>query len=563
MKILGIAYLSDASACILDNGQLIAAVSEERINRKKLWHGVPELSVSEVLNISGLKLDEIDLIATHGKASHLPEEGAFERAIERIERSQLTNDAKEDQIAGIRKRFQHEKTVYAERTPAYLKEIESFGKPVLAFGHHEAHAASAYYASAWKDCYIMTADGWGEDGSSTLYRGQDGLLKRLRRSSTIDSMGYFYGSITKALGFTPHRHEGKILGLAAYSSSPQSLDMISNMIRFDETEQRVIGGYDHGFYLPSFNNPKLESFAKEFSRQDVAAAAQMTLEKVVDAFISSIPDDQFKIALAGGIFANVKLNQRIREHQKVEDVFVFPNMGDGGLSVGAAYLAHLQKTDQAPMRFQTALLGSKITNEQVKDKLENNYPQLQYEYAENIEDRIAQLLAEKNVVAVANGKMEYGPRALGNRSILFHCADASVNEWLNTKLHRSEFMPFAPATLAEDAKSCYVGIDEHSQPKDYMTMTYDCTESMKQESPAAVHIDGTARPQIIDEVNYPFFYKILKSYKARTGMRSLINTSFNMHEEPIVRTADDALRAFIDGGLPYLAIGNYLVTAAK
>jgi carbamoyltransferase len=176
-----------------------------------------------------------------------------------------------------------------------------------------------------------------------------------------------------------------------------------------------------------------------------------------------------------------------------------------------------------------------------------------------IEPQIARLIADGKVVARFNGRMEYGPRALGNRSILYHAMDPAVNQWLNKRLGRTEFMPFAPATLMEHASDCYLDLAGCEHAAQFMTLTFDCTEKMKQTSPAAVHVDGTARPQLVTDRSNPSFYKILKEYHALTGIPSVINTSFNMHEEPIVCTPEDGVRAFLQGNLDYLAIGDFLV----
>jgi carbamoyltransferase len=177
----------------------------------------------------------------------------------------------------------------------------------------------------------------------------------------------------------------------------------------------------------------------------------------------------------------------------------------------------------------------------------------------NIADSVAKLLAEGHVVARFTGRMEYGPRALGHRSILYQTTDPSINDWLNAHLLRTEFMPFAPATLIEYADECYQGLDGARDSARFMTITFNCTEKMKAQSPGVVHVDGTARPQILDPHSAPDFYKILTAYYQRTGIPSLINTSFNMHGEPIVCSPDDALRSFNQGKLAYLAIGNWLV----
>jgi carbamoyltransferase len=184
---------------------------------------------------------------------------------------------------------------------------------------------------------------------------------------------------------------------------------------------------------------------------------------------------------------------------------------------------------------------------------------LPFEQYEHIEPKIAALIADGHVVARFNGRMEYGPRALGNRSILFHAKEPDVNQWLNQRLGRTEFMPFAPATLYDKRHECYRNVNGAEYAAQFMTITFDCTEKMKRECPAAVHVDGTARPQLVSAESNPSFHKILTEYYKLTGIPSLINTSFNMHEEPIVCTPADAIRAFLQGNLDYLAIGNFLV----
>ena len=233
-------------------------------------------------------------------------------------------------------------------------------------------------------------------------------------------------------------------------------------------------------------------------------------------------------------------------------------MGDGGLAVGAAQLCFTNQRNKLPCKVKSMLLGNEINDEELVKFLKKK--QIKFKFFKNINKKIASLLAQEQVVIRVFGKMEFGPRALGNRSILFGCEHKEVNKWLNKKLKRTEFMPFAPATLKEDAKKMYKKLSGGEIAANFMTMTFDCTKKMIKESPAAVHIDGTARPQLIDKKNYPDFYKILVEYKKLSNKSSLINTSFNMHEEPIVSSIEDALRAFEASKLPWLAINNYLVS---
>lgn len=483
MNILGIGFLSEASAAILKDGKLIAAISEERLNRIKQWNGMPHLAIAEVLKLAGLKLSDIDVIATHGLAPARPEKAPFDDKAEIIKRSALTRAQKSRQLKFLEERFSHETKVLSQRTPAYLKEIKALGRPVQIFPHHASHAASTFYATNWNESLVLTADGWGEDGSASLSWGSGSQIKRYAYSYTFDSLGYFYGSITKTLGFTPHRHEGKVLGLAAHCKHPKSYKEIRKMVDYDPKTKRFIGHMENGLYLPRFENPMLVEFAKGFSREDIAASAQKTLEEVVCACIADQGKKAANVTLAGGIFSNVHLNQRIRELPNVKQVYVFPNMGDGGLSVGAAFLAYVAKTGKRPEPISLLYLGPKPSDTEIESELKKSG--LPYTKEKNIAKKVGQLLAEGHIVARCEGRMEFGPRALGNRSILYHATDASVNQWLNERLHRSEFMPFAPVTLAEYAKDCYVGFKKDQIPAQHMTMTYTCTPKMQRQSPAA------------------------------------------------------------------------------
>jgi len=559
VNVLGVSFLSDASAAVVRDGVLVAAVAEERLNRVKLWNGIPHRAIASALALAGLTLDAIDVVATHGAAAPEPDPEPYRDKERRIIAAHLSEERRAEQLAHLHARLTHERHVFRERTPAYLAEVRALGRPLRVFGHHEAHAATAYYGSGWDDCFVLTADGWGEDGSSTLWRGGQGKLIALGRSHTFDSLGYFYGSITKALGFTPHRHEGKVLGLAAYCGAPTSYGPVRAMIDYEPRGRRFIGRMEHGLYVPRFENPALKALVAEHPREDVAAAAQRALEEVVCAFVADLGERPLRLAVAGGVFANVKLNQRVREVPGVEAVYVFPNMGDGGLAVGAAWLAHVSETGRPPAPLGTLFLGPPVLPAEIDAALAGTG--FAAARVPDVEQRTAALLAEGQVVAHVDGRMEFGPRALGNRSILCPAGDPRVNDWLNRRLRRSEFMPFAPATLADDAPACYEGLAGGRSAARYMAMTFACTPRMSAEAPAAIHVDGTARPQVLAVDDYPRFHRIVSAYRRRTGRASVINTSFNMHEEPIACTAADAVRAFRASGLRYLVLGDVLVTA--
>ena len=324
--------------------------------------------------------------------------------------------------------------------------------------------------------------------------------------------------------------------------------MIASRIEENDGEIRLNGTLNAFF-------PRLLTL--NFTKQDIAAAHQTAMEQSVARMVKHwIEKTGMKnVVLSGGVVANVKLNQRIFEVEGVENVFIHPGMGDGGLGTGAAMLLE-EKNGMAPYTLENVFLGPEYSEDEMRRELEK--ADLPFERFDGVEEKIADLAADDVVVARFNGRMEYGPRALGNRTVLYRAADPSVNSWLNQRLGRTEFMPFAPATMFEHRHENYQRIDGGEYTAQFMTITFDCTDKMITENPAAVHVDGTARPQLVTPTSNPSFHKILTAFRERTGVATLINTSFNMHEEPIVCSPYDAVRAFTMGKLGVLALGPYI-----
>jgi carbamoyltransferase len=567
MNILGINFLSEASAALVQDGKVVSAASEERFNRIKLFHGYPEKAIDYVLKSANLKMSDIDVIATTGKSKGKPDENAYNEKRKAITASNLPAKIKQHQLQKLKERQARETFVLGERTPANIKRLESLGPKVEPVGHHLAHVAAAYYSSGFNDCTIITCDGWGENASNILCKTKDGEIEEVSHSNTFDSLGYYYGSLTKFLGFRPHRHEGKILGLAAFGNPESAAPIMRKMVGFDKERQRFLGKMEEGIYVPFFENDNLSRAIKLgqktdaskgiFTKEDVSAGLQHVLEEVVLEYVNNLDLGNTNVAVAGGVFANVKLNQRILELPQVKNIFVYPNMGDGGLAVGSALLVHSRIAGLKPTKIEDVYLGPEFSEEEILKEIKKE--KQEFEKHSDIEGRVAELLAENKVVARFNGRMEWGPRALGNRSILYSSTDKTVNDWLNRRLSRTEWMPFAPVTMKENAGKCYLGYKEEHATANFMTITYNCTEEMKKTQPAVVHVDGTARPQIIEEKVNQSYYKIKENYYKLTGLPSMINTSFNMHEEPIVCTPFDAIRSFKVGHLDYLAIGNFLL----
>lgn len=564
MYILGISEIdNDAGIALLKDREVVCAISEERLSRKKRHQGFPHLSVAWALDFAGITLDDIDHIAI-AKADPKLDPELFGRPAKFYKKYGYLG--KEDKTPFLNKLaslflnrfrnapgFQKLATRMATEIRDWLEE-NGVADKAIRVPHHYSHATCAYWASGFDRALAVTMDGQGEGATAQVYLVDEGKFELLKEITVPHSLGAFYAGITKACGFQPAKHEGKITGLAAYGDPPQQL--------LEKVRQLAFYKGDGEFAAPGIygNYPRVVSWLQAYGRDNVCAAFQIVLEEVVEQFVGYWvrQTDVSDVVLAGGVCANVKLNQRIHEIKEVKRVFVFPHMADGGLGYGAAQHVYREKTgDMTREPITDVYWGPEFSNDAIEAALSE--ANLAYETPSDYESAVADLLEQNKVVALFQGRMEFGPRALGARTIMYPTVDARVNDWLNDRLERSEFMPFAPVTLAEEVGSCYVGVDGTELTNQFMTITYDCTDEMKARCPAVVHVDGTARPQVIRREVHPRYYDIVKRYHERTGIASVVNTSFNMHEEPIVCTPQDAIRAFLLGHLDYLAIGDFLV----
>lgn len=602
MKVLGISPLDkDSTVTLVEDGVVRYAAAEERFTRVKLQSGFPWRALEDALEATGTTPDEIDKVV-YPFLSHDEETRLFQRNLERerefldetvvnetgeeIRQAKARIPADRAQVPGLSSPDERmEKGLLKNLAYRVLasegvvsrnvakRESERWGRGASEYHlkwqqeldaaaaelnfagklkrveHHLSHAANAFFTSGYDEALVVTLDGYGSGLAGSISIGRGASLERVHDLEYPHSLGTFYESVTSALGFTPSRHEGKIVGLAAYGDP----EVLGDLLR------RRFVQKNGGFHIVETNNMYFaRMLAANFPKIDVAAAYQRVLEEVAAAYVSQYVRQTGlrHLVLSGGVIANVKLNQRLREIEGVEGIFIHPNMGDGGCGTGAALL-EFAGSEATRKSITDVYWGPEYTAAQITDALQR--VQLPFTEYRPIEPRIATLLAAGKVVARFDGRMEYGPRALGHRSILYHAKEPAVNQWLNQRLGRTEFMPFAPATLHEHRHACYQNIDGADHAAEFMTLTFDCTEAMKRDCPAAVHVDGTARPQLVTAAGSPGFHRILTEYHKLSGVPSLINTSFNMHEEPIVCTPDDAIRAFLQGNLDYLAIGNFLV----
>ncbi len=567
MKVLG---LSDSSVCggaaVMIDGKVIASINEERLDRQKLSTGFPAKAIKAVLDIAGVAINDIDRVHVADRHNYFKPKSSYwegwlvDHASKRKEwmatlssavSSVIGNsDAAQSVYYSMKRRLTRKR-----RDSLYTLLRGEYGLQSRPrhIDHHFCHATSAYYTAGFRDCTVITLDGGGDGLCSRVYEVRDGRFKLIHKLRSYHSIGNYYAYITKICGFTAHKHEGKITGLAAYGD-PIYKDMLSEMVAFDGRDIRNTG---NAYYWSAVK--KIERrLPADFRMEDLAASIQDLLEETVANYCRywiervGIGD----VALAGGVFANVRLNQEVHELSCVDNLFVHPGMGDEGLCFGAC-VTPTTMMDREVDPIQDVYLGPQFSENEIERAIKLRGAS--YNRLENIETKIAELLAQGYVVARFNGRMEYGPRALGNRSVLYQPNDRSANDWLNKHLHRTEFMPFAPAVAMENASRCFKNIVGAEHTARFMTITFDCTDEMKERCPGVTHVDGTARPQLVREVDNPSYYKIIREYERMTGIPAIVNTSFNVHDEPIVCTPEDALNGFIDGDLDYLAIGNFLV----
>jgi carbamoyltransferase len=574
--ILGLTDGITCGAALLHHGAVIAAVNEERLSRIKMAYGFPRLSIAEVMRIAGVSAGEIDLVTSATINNHFfdglrPFDGWLRRD-KGIIRNTVFGAAGRfgalvDSVPGV------ESLYYGLRRPVFAARRESirsilrqeFGieAPVEFVDHHLAHAASAYFTSGFEDALVVTMDGGGDGSSGHVYSVQDGAFEQIARTSAYNSLGNYYSYVTHLCGYKAQKHEGKITGLAA-QGAPRYKDLLATRITLRDGHIKNVGGQ---VFLGAVKDLD-RRLAEGWTHPDLAASIQQHSEEIATGYVSQFldPDRPRDVALAGGLFANVRINQEIFELPGVKRVFVHPGMTDGGLAVGAALASCIRNRQGPRASYRTGVigdvyLGPEYTDREIERELSRSG--IAYHKPDELERDVARLLAEGRVVARFDGRMEYGPRALGNRSILYHPGDPTVNDWLNALLQRTEFMPFAPATPMEQAGRFYRSIDGAEDTARFMTITFYCTDWMRESCRGVVHVDGTARPQLVVRDENRAYHRIIEEFGRLTGIPTIVNTSFNMHEEPIVCTPGDAIRAFLIGHLDYLAIGSYLAVASQ
>jgi carbamoyltransferase len=550
-RVLALHEDSNSCAALFVGGRLEFAAAEERFTRVRFHAGRPEHTLACIRERYGLDPNNVEAVVLANLFSFLP---SFPFQALPQEEHDMFRPAHKVYLIYQEALWRSKSLRAAVHAMNRAMLRRRFPRMVHLGDHHTAHAYSAYMTSGFEEATAITTDGFGDGSSGKVFRCTAGRCHELYGGSAVNSVGIFHAEIAQLLGIDA-RLGGKVTGMAAYGDPRRAYPLVERLI--------APATGNHGFLLPPVRARRRDrapySQLVNLPKQDVAAAVQKRLEDVFLPYVETAVAESgiHDVVLAGGVFGNVKLTQRILELPSVRRVFVHPAMNDHGIAVGAGLEYLARERGARPARLGNVFLGPDFSDDDCVRALEES--RLRYREEADIDSRVASLLADGKIVARFSGRMEYGPRALGNRSVLYRSDDASVNDWLNRMLRRKEYMPFAPVTLAEAAADCYGDLSRCKECVRFMTVAVPCTEYMRRTSPAAVHVDGTARPQVLWEEDNPSFYRILRLYREHTGIPSLINTSFNMHEEPIVCTPSDACRAFLSAGLSYMAMNRFLV----
>jgi carbamoyltransferase len=579
----------NASVCLLQDGEIMFALEEERVNHQKNYLGFPGDSIKFMMEYLGVKPNDFDKVVFCNITSPIITKAGFyqrydlafckELTVPTVKDNMITyarrmyRDYVPQQIRMIRineykRRVSQERE---ERNRVVDSKLLSLGfnqNQITRIEHHIAHAASAYYGLRMdpKEKYlVLTLDGGGDDICSTVHVCENGRMERIAETQSGNSLGNIYARVTHYMGFTPHEHEYKLMGLAAYSRKEDAIrvkNVFCSYLQLDPTNDIVFKSL-----IPegTFNiAPYLKRDLAKMRFDNIAGGLQLFTEELLVEWIkNSVKRTGIrKVLLAGGVFMNVKANKLISELDEIEYVNVFPSCGDESLVFGAAFHWYASLTgNHDKIKFDRYTLGPDASFD--LDEARSIYEdRCEFSHLKDCEYQIARMLSEGKIIARCSGPMEFGARALGNRSILADPKDPLIVPKINAMIKKRDFwMPFSPAIIKEDADK-YLKVPRTLHPDNvspYMMFLFD-TRSNYRDMIAAVHIaDKTARPQIVNEEMYPSLLKILSFFKELTGRSAILNTSFNLHGYPIVMGAKDAIEVFLNSSLDYLIIDDTLV----
>ena len=526
----------DVSAVLLKDGVVLAAVEEERLSRIKYSPGrLPYLSIHEVLKTADITIRDIDLVAFHGSTWGIDIE---------------------------------------EKLQAYFSNHFGHCPKIIRYHHHDCHAMSSYVMSGFETALSFTMDNSGDGISLQVSKITPDAIETIYRSTRPHSLGIFYSMITQYAGFTRDGDEYKLMGLSSYGNRHKYdfsflLNVSEGQLRINEKYIQPLLPNQPGSHRDEMLYSR--SFTKKMGRdrrvddsdaatdiyfKNIAASAQQHFEHCLMALVEYyvIQTGIRKVCLAGGAALNCVANQKIMNLSCVDAIFIQPASSDAGVSLGAAWLASAEHNIK-PVANRNTYLGRAYDNEDIRQMLENC--KVSYAFVEHPEIEAAKMIAEGQVIGWFQGAMEFGPRALGNRSILANPCNASSKDIVNQKIKfRESFRPFCPSVLEEDVELYFSGKSKQSP---YMTITYDAKDFALQSIPAVIHVDHTARIQTVSESDNPLFYSLLRELKRINRHGVVLNTSFNRSHEPIVCSPRDALATFYSSGLDALFLGNYMI----
>jgi len=562
VNILGIWDGHDAGAALLGDGRLRFAVNEERLTRRKLEVSFPARSIAACLSYCALPPEQIQAVAvsTSDPAKSIGRvwPGSKERYYAVRRRKAAPGPA-----AGLTRSLKYRITEWgpgaASRALSLIALRKQLARQQLGHAdvrlvdHHEAHAAGAAWAANFDPCAVVTIDGLGDGLSATISTFRDGRLERIAASPARSSLGVFFEHVTSLLNMRELEDEGKVMALADYASPiPDSENPLLPMIR---VRDGVIETERAGHAM----RPALARVHWRYPNEQFAYLAQRTVEHVASALARDAVrlTGLRRLALAGGVVSNVKATRRIRLLPEVEDVYVFPHMGDGGLALGAAVLAATGAGEDVRIDLDRLDLGPSYDHHAIESSVQA--AGLPAERVGNPASRVADLLASGQIVMWFQGAMEYGPRALGHRSVLARPDRADLRDRLNLALKRRVwYQPFCPSLLESEARRM---LSDWTGPRNrFMTMAYQVATEYRCQLAGVTSVDGTCRPQIIPDDHPGEFADLLREGRRRWGAGTVLNTSFNIHGEPLVCSPAEAIDVFLRSGADALAIGPLLVS---
>lgn len=552
MYILGItAPISwNNAAALIKDGQLLSAAEEERFTRVKHSPRLPAVNaIKYCLNQAKISFNDVDYIAV-----------GFMRPIPCLFKK-VADDLNEGTL-----QFLHENLGATTEYMIQLRRLRNEMKMVygdiskpkwIYIPHHISHAASTFRMSGFDEANVITLDGNGENDSGLLGVGRGNTFTKLEKIRLRDSLGEFYGAVTDLLGFKKHSHEGKTMGLAPFGKN--EIDLNSQVVSIDDSGYRFNRNFKKVLW-DKFGPRRDWRAPFTETHKNLAAYAQTVTEKIG----VNVAERLYKktgirnVCMAGGVALNCDMNSRILQSEFVDNIYVQPASHDAGTAIGAAFEAYAQLGHTSKFKMDHASWGPEYSNEEIEALLRES--KIDYQHHENIEEVTAKMLAEKKIIGWFQGRMEIGPRALGNRSILAHPGPKEMHEKVNREVkHRETWRPFAPSFLAEEAAN-YL---EDAYPSPFMLLFFKVKKEMREKLAAVTHVDHTTRAQTVTPEANPRYYKMIQEFHNLTGLPAVMNTSFNDQGEPIVMSPRDALRTFYVTGLDNLVMGNFVLTKKK